>query len=135
MDTMTPRRPLLIRLAALASLFAIVAVLAACGGDDDDDPGGGGEGNSTAAFCDEVESILTSDPGEGAEEQARQFQNAIKKLQDIEPPEAIAGDWNAVMDAWDAQEGEVDIEATQKSGRRVQKYLGDECGLTEENTN
>jgi hypothetical protein len=137
MDSTTPCRPLLTRLAAFTALFAIVAVLGSCGGDDDDDPGGGGEGgNSTAAFCDEVKSILTGDPGEGAEEQARQFQKAINRLQDVEPPDEIAKDWSAVMEAWDAQEaGDVDLEATQAAGRRIQQYLGDECGLTEQNTN
>jgi hypothetical protein len=129
------RPPLLIRLAAFAALLAIVAVLASCGGDDDD-AGGGEGGNSTAAFCDEIESILTSDPGEGAEEQARRFQNAIKRLQEVDPPEDIADDWNTVMNAWDAQEsGDVDVEAAQQAGQKVQKYIADECGLTEENTN
>ena len=135
MHSPIPRRSLPTRLAFAATLLALVALLAACGGDDDDDGGGGG--SDTASFCDEVKSILTSgnDQG-GAEEQARRFQDAIERLQKVEPPEDISEDWNMVMDAWEAEEpGDVDLEATQKAGRRVQTYLGEECGLTEENTN
>lgn len=135
MHSPTPRRSLPTRLAFAATLLALVALLASCGGDDDDDGGGGG--SDTASFCDEVKSILTSgnDQG-GAEEQARRFQDAIERLQKVEPPEDISEDWNMVMDAWEAEEpGDVDLEATQKAGRRVQTYLGEECGLTEENTN
>jgi hypothetical protein len=132
----TPRRALLTRLAFAATLLALVALLASCGGDDDDDGGGGG-GSDTASFCDEVKSILTSDNDQGgAEEQARRFQDAIERLQKVEPPEDISEDWNMVMDAWNAEEAaDVDLEATQKAGQRVQTYLGEECDLTEENTN
>ena len=136
MHSPTPRRTLLTRLAFAATLLALGALLASCGGDDDDDGGGGG-GSDTASFCDEVKSILTSDNDQGgAEEQARRFQDAIERLQKVEPPEDISEDWNMVMDAWDAEEAaDVDLEATQKAGRRVQTYLGEECDLTEENTN
>ena len=135
MHSPTPRRTLLTRLAFAATLLALVALLASCGGDDDDDGGGGG-GSDTASFCDEVKSILTSDNDQGgAEEQARRFQDAIERLQKVEPPEDISEDWNMVMDAWNAEEaGDVDLEATQKAGQRVQSYLGKECGLTEQNT-
>ncbi len=135
MQSSTPRPALLSRLAVLASLLALVALLASCGGDDDDDGGGGG-GSDTASFCDEVKSILTSDTeGGNPEQQARQFQDAIERLQKVEPPEDISEDWNMVMDAWNAEEaGDVDLEATQKAGQRVQSYLGKECGLTEQNT-
>ena len=135
MHSPTSRRSLPTRLAFAATLLALVALLASCGGDDDDDGGGGA--SDTASFCDEVESILTSDNDQGgAEEQARRFQDAIERLQKVEPPEDISEDWNMVMDAWEAEEpGDVDLEATQKAGRRVQTYLGEECGLTEENTN
>lgn len=136
MHSPTRRRSLPTRLAFAATLLALVAPLASCGGDDDDDGGGGG-GSDTASFCDEVKSIVTSDTDQGgAEEQARRFQDAIERLQKVEPPEDISEDWNMVMDAWEADEaGDVDLEATQKAGRRVQTYLGEECGLTEENTN
>ena len=131
----TPRRTLLTRLAFATTLLALVALLASCGGDDDD--GGGGGGSDTASFCDEVKSILTSDNDQGgAEEQARRFQDAIERLQKVEPPEDISEDWNMVMDAWNAEDAaDVDLEATQKAGQRVQTYLGEECDLTEENTN
>lgn len=135
MHSPAPRRSLPTRLAFAATLLALVALLASCGGDDDDDGGGGG--SDTASFCDEVKSILTTDNDQGgAEEQARRFQDAIERLQKVEPPEDISDDWNMVMEAWEAEEaGDVDLEATQKAGRRVQTYLGEECGLTEENTN
>ena len=130
-----PRGSLLGRLAAIAALLALVALLASCGGDDDDDGGGGG--GDTASFCDEVKSILTSDDGEGqsAEQQAKRFEEAIDRLQKVDPPEAIAEDWNMVMKAWRAEdESDVDLEATQKSGEAVQKYVSDECGITEQNS-
>ncbi len=130
-----PRGSLLGRLAAIAALLALVALLASCGGDDDDDGGGGG--GDTASFCDEVKSILASDNGEGqaAEQQAKRFQEAIDRLQKVDPPEEIAEDWNMVMKAWRAEdESEVDLEATQKSGKAVQKYVSGECGITEENS-
>jgi hypothetical protein len=125
MDASTHSRPLLARLAALASLLAIVAVLASCGGDDDDD------GTSAASFCDEVKSILTGQSGD-----AQAFQNAIEKLQKVDPPEDISEDWNTVMDAWDAQDAsEVDLRKTQKAGANVQKFIRDECGISGQSQN
>jgi hypothetical protein len=134
MDASTHSRPRLARLAALASLLAIVAVLASCGGDDDDDGGGGGGGNggtSAASFCDEVKSILTGQSGD-----AQAFQNAIEKLQKVDPPEEISEDWNTVMDAWDAKDAsEVDLEETQKAGAKVQKFIRGECGISGQSEN
>ena len=38
------------------------------------------------------------------------------------------------MDAWDAQDAsEVDLQETQKAGTKVQKFIRDECGLSEQN--
>ena len=129
MHLIAHRRPLFARFAVLASLLAVVAVLASCGGDDDDDGGGGG-GVSTASFCDEVKTIFTSQGGGGADA----FQNAIDKLQKVEPPEDISAEWKTVMDAWDAQDAsEVDLQETQKAGTKVQKFIRDECGLSEQN--
>jgi ABC-type glycerol-3-phosphate transport system substrate-binding protein len=132
MDAISPRRPVLGRLALLVSLLAIVAVLAACGGDDDGSGGGGGGGGggtSATSFCDEVKSILTGQNG-GAQE----FQNAIDKLQKVHPPEDISADWKTVMDAWDAKDAsEVDLQATQKAGTKVQTFIREECGLSGQN--
>jgi hypothetical protein len=132
MDASTHSRPLLARLAALVSLLALVAVLASCGGDDDDDGGGGGGGGTSAAsFCNEVKSILTGQSGD-----AQEFQNAIEKLQKVDPPEAISEDWNTVMDAWDAKDAsEVDLQETQKAGAKVQKFIRDECGISGQSEN
>jgi hypothetical protein len=125
MDVTTTRRPLVARLASLATLLAIVAVLAACG-DDDDDGGGNGGGVSAESFCQEVKTIFTSQEGG-----AQAFQNAIDRLQKVEPPDNIAEDWNQVMDAWDAKDAsEVDLKATQKAGTRVQKFVREECGVS-----
>jgi hypothetical protein len=130
MDAITPRRPLFTRLALLASLLAVVAVLASCG-DDDDGGGGGGGGTSAAAFCDEVKSILTGQSGDSQE-----FQNAIAKLQKVDPPEDISEDWNTVMDAWDAKDAsEVDLQETQKAGTKVQKFIRDECNVSGQSEN
>ncbi len=135
MDATTTRRPLFARLAALASLLAIVAVLASCGDDDDDGGsggnGGGGDGGSVSAdsFCKEVKTIFTSQEGG-----AQAFQNAIARLQKVDPPDEIAEDWNTVMDAWDAKDAsEVDLQATQKAGTKVQKFIRDECGVSGQN--
>ena len=131
MDAITPRRPLFTRLALLASLLAVVAVLASCGDDDDDGGGGGGGGTSAASFCDEVKSILTGQSGDPQE-----FQNAIAKLQKVDPPEDISDDWSTVMDAWDAKDAsEVDLQETQKAGAKVQKFIRDECGLSDQSEN
>ena len=130
MDAITPRRPLFTRLALLVSLLAVVAVLASCG-DDDDDDGGGGGGTSAASFCDEVKSILTGHSGDPQE-----FQNAIAKLQKVDPPEDISEDWTTVMDAWDAKDAsEVDLQETQKAGAKVQKFIRDECGVSGQSEN
>ena len=133
MDATTPRRPLFARLAALASLLAIVAVLASCGDDDDGGGnGGGGDGGTVSAesFCKEVKTIFTSQGDGGAEA----FQNAIERLQKVDPPDDIAEDWNTVMDAWDAKDAsEVDLQATQKAGTKVQKFIRDECGVSGQN--
>jgi hypothetical protein len=118
------------RLAGLAALLFVLALLASCGGDDGDGGGGG-----TAAFCDEVESILESgdNGGGGLEQQGEQVRDAIRDLQELDPPEEIADDWNAVMNAYDADDpGDVDLEAVQKSGRRVITFLRDECGISEQ---
>jgi hypothetical protein len=128
MEVTTTRRPLFARLASLASLLAIVAVLAACG-DDDDDGGGSGGGNggvSAESFCQEVKTIFTSQEGG-----AQAFQNAIDRLQQVDPPDNISEDWNKVMDAWDAKDAsDIDLEATQKAGTRVQKFIREECGVS-----
>jgi hypothetical protein len=130
MDAITPRRPPFTRLALLASLLAVVAVLASCG-DDDDGGGGGGGGTGAAAFCDEVKSILTGQSGDSQE-----FQNAIAKLQKVDPPEDISEDWNTVMDAWDAKDAsEVDLQETQKAGTKVQKFIRDECNVSGQSEN
>ena len=132
----TTRRPLFARLAALASLLAIVAVVASCGDDDDGGGGGGGNGGggdggavTAESFCKEVKTIITRQEG-GAEA----FQNAIARLQKVDPPDGIAEDWNTVMDAWDAKDAsEVDLQATQKAGTKVQTFIRDECGLSGQN--
>jgi hypothetical protein len=128
MDVTTTRRAPFARLASLATLLAIVAVLAACGDDDDDGGSGGGDGGGVSAesFCQEVKTIFTSQEGG-----AQAFQNAIDRLQKVEPPDNIAEDWNQVMDAWDAKDAsEVDLKATQKAGTRVQKFVREECGVS-----
>ena len=132
MDATATRRPLFARLALIASLLAIVAVLAACGGEDDDGGGGSGGGNgggdavSAESFCKEVKTIFTSQEGG-----AQAFQNAIERLQKVDPPDDIAEDWQQVMGAWDAKDAsEVDLEATQKAGTKVQAYIREECGVS-----
>ena len=128
MDVTTTLRAPFARLASLATLLAIVAVLAACGDDDDDGGSGGGDGGGVSAesFCQEVKTIFTSQEGG-----AQAFQNAIDRLQKVEPPDNIAEDWNQVMDAWDAKDAsEVDLKATQKAGTRVQKFVREECGVS-----
>jgi hypothetical protein len=135
MDATTTRRPLFARLALLASLLAVVAVLAACG-DDDDDGGGSNSGNggggavSAESFCKEVKKIFTSQQDGGAQA----FQNAIKSLQKVDPPDDIADEWKTVMNAWDAKDpSEVDLQATQKAGTKVQTFVRDECGVSGQN--
>ena len=130
----TTRRPLFARLALFASLLAIVAVLAACGDDDDDAGGGSGGGDgggsvSAESFCKEVKTIFTSQDGG-----AQAFQNAIDRLQKVDPPDDIADEWNTVMDAWDAKDpSEVDLQATQKAGTKVQNFVREECGVSGQN--
>ena len=66
----------------------------------------------------------------------KEFQNAIAKLQKVDPPEDISEDWNTVMDAWDAKDAsEVDLEETQKAGVKVQKFIRDECGVSGQSEN
>jgi hypothetical protein len=132
MDAPNTRRPLFARLALLASLLAVVAVLAACGDDDDDGGGGSNGGNggggavSAESFCKEVKTIFTSQ-----DSSAQAFQNAIKSLQKVEPPDDIADEWKTVMDAWDAKDpSEVDLQATQKAGTKVQTFVREECGVS-----
>ena len=134
MDATPNRRPLFARLALFASLLAIVAVLAACGDDDDDGGGSGGSGGgggsvSAESFCKEVKTILTSQEGG-----AQAFQNAIDRLQKDDPPDEISDEWNTVMEAWDAKDpSEVDLQATQKAGTKVQNFVREECGVAGQN--
>lgn len=64
------------------------------GGTDEGNGGGGGGGD----FCEQIQALPT-DLGEMSNESLARFDDAVDEMQNIEPPEAIADDWNTFVDA------------------------------------
>jgi hypothetical protein len=139
---------------------AVIVLLAACGDDGGSAAGGragsgaaetsvaGGEGDfcTRAAQLDQrVESALSE--LEGADPSVRDaFEQLAEELRAMDPPAAIASDWEALaggVDQLAAAFAEFDItdpdslaaleEAEQRlttAGDNVETYLRDECGIT-----
>ena len=131
---MTTSRPTLaLRVLGVAAVPALLVGLAACG-DDDDSASDGGD------FCDQAESLNETfeqidDPT------SEQFTEALDRIRSMDPPEAIADDWNRLVDALEGFEdidlenpdpealAAFDNEEIQAAGDRVDEYMAEECGL------
>ena len=131
---MTTSRPTLARRAlGLAAVPALLVGLAACG-DDDDDSASGGD------FCDQADSLNESfeqidDPT------SEQFGEALDRIRSMDPPEAIADDWNQLVQALEGFEdidfenpdpealAAFDSEEMQAASDRVDEYMADECNI------
>jgi hypothetical protein len=133
---MTTSRPTLARrVIGLAAVPALLVGLAACGDDDDDTASGGGGGD----FCDQTDAL--NETMEGIDEPtSEQFGEALDRLRSIDPPEAIADDWNQVIGALDGIE-DIDLENPdpealaalenedlQAASDRIDEYMAAECG-------
>jgi hypothetical protein len=132
---MTTSRPTLARrVLGVAAVPALLVGLAACGDDDDDSASGGGD------FCDQAESLNETfeqidDPT------SEQFSEALDRIRSMDPPEAIADDWNRLVEALEGFEdidlenpdpealATFDSEEIQAAGERVDEYMAEECGI------
>jgi hypothetical protein len=129
---MTTSRPTLARrVLGLVAVPALLVGLAACG--DDDDSAGGD-------FCDQTDAL--NETMEGIDEPtSEQFGEALDRLRSIDPPEAIADDWNQVIEALEGIE-DIDLENpdpealaalenedVQAASDRVDEYMAEECGI------
>lgn len=103
----------------------------------DSDSGGEAAGNngSTEAFCDEYRELderFTEDP-----EAANDPEQVIPALEDLDPPDEIADEFDALVGAFaldpsnpdDAAELEERSEELTDAQEKVQTFLEDECGL------
>jgi hypothetical protein len=131
---MTTSSPTLARrVLGLAAVPALLVGLAACG-DDDDDSASGGD------FCDQAES-LNETFEEIDDPTSEQFAEALDRIRSMDPPEAIADDWNQLVEALEGFE-DIDLENpdpsvlaalededVQAAGDRVDEYMSEECGI------
>jgi hypothetical protein len=131
---MTTSRPTLgRRVVGLAAVPALLVGLAACG-DDDDSASGGGD------FCDQAESLNES--FEQVDDTTNeQFAEALDRIRSMDPPEAIADDWNRLVEGLEGLEdidpenpdpealAAFDSEEMQAAGDRVDEYMSEECGI------
>jgi hypothetical protein len=131
---MTTSRPTLARrVFGLAAVPALLVGLAACG-DDDDSASGGGD------FCGQAESL--NDTFEQIDDPtSAQFGEALDRIRSMDPPEAIADDWNQLVQALEGFEdidlenpdpealAAFDSEDMQAAGDRVDEYMAEECGI------
>jgi hypothetical protein len=131
---MTTSRPTLARrVVGLAAVPALLVGLAACG-DDDDSASGGGD------FCDQAESLNES--FEQVDDTTNeQFAEALDRIRSMDPPEAIADDWNRLVEGLEGLEdidpenpdpealAAFDSEEMQAAGDRVDEYMSEECGI------
>ena len=127
----TPRTILARRALGLAAVTALLLGLAACG--DDDDSAGGD-------FCDQAES-LNETFDEIEDPSSEQFAEALDRIRSMDPPEAIADDWNQLVEALEGFE-DIDLEnpdpdalaaleseEMQAAGERVDQYMSEECDI------
>jgi hypothetical protein len=125
----------------LIGLVAVgVLVGAGCGGDDDPASGGGG-GGSPEEFCSTVQGLVMAASSEDADPAA-----ARETLSDLDPPDAIADEWNlylplvtgsAEIDPDDAEaqaEYQQQMQDAEEAGAAISRYLSDECGIEGEPT-
>jgi hypothetical protein len=134
---MSTSRPTLARRAlGLAAAPALLVALAACG-DDDDSGGDSASGSGSGDFCQQAES-LSETFEEIDNPTSQQFADALDR---IDPPEAIADDWNRVISALEGIE-DIDPEnpdpealaaletpEVAAAGDRVDEYLSEECDI------
>jgi hypothetical protein len=129
---MTTSRPTLARrVLGLVAVPALLVGLAACGDDDD---------SAGSDFCDQTDAL--NETMEGIDEPtSEQFGEALDRLRSIDPPEAIADDWNQVIQALEGIE-DIDLENpdpealaalenenVQAASDRVDEYMAEECGI------
>jgi hypothetical protein len=121
------------RVLGLAVVPALALTAAACGDDDD-------ETGTAASFCEQA-GELTERIGELSDPTTDEFGEAIAELQDIEPPEEIAEDWDRALEAFEAIAGLDDEDIDEdvlaqfddpefaEAGDRVDEYMTEECGV------
>lgn len=131
----TTRSTILRRLVGVVALPTLVFAAAACGGDDDDSAAGGG--GDTESFCDaytaldeEMSELDVSD----TEAFGEAFDEAVGRMEALDPPAEIADDWETMMDALSeidmsdptsiAGDDFADAEA---ASERIDSFLTEEC--------
>jgi hypothetical protein len=115
------------RAVGLAAVPALALGFAACGDDDDDSAGSDGD-----SFCEGAQALeeTTQDIEEPTEEQMTE---AFERLTDLEPPEAIADEWDLIIGSLDPENLEAgpsgDPTELQEAADVVDQYMSEECGL------
>ncbi len=85
------------RTAVVLTLALSVPFLAACGSEDDD---------RKATFCEDVPALLQDisadldTVGSDPEAAVEALNDAVSKIEDVEPPEDVADEWNRLETAW-----------------------------------
>jgi hypothetical protein len=138
------RPTLLRRFIGLAAVPVLLLTAAACG---DDDQTGGGNGDSGASsdsgdsssFCEAFEA-LDNDMSDA--DSADAMEDAVSRVQDLDPPEEIADEWATFVEAFEqsvdlsaeelaeAQESG-DFEDAAAASERIDEYVTEECGIGE----
>ncbi len=127
---------LLRRMVGLAAVPALLLTAAACGDDDDSAGGGGGDG---AEFCEQARTLDerfadVSDPT------GDEFGAAIQAFTELDPPAAIAEDWETMVASLQAFEDidfsdpealdESNFADAEAASDRVTTYMEEECGIS-----
>jgi hypothetical protein len=117
------------RVLGLAAVPVLMLSAAACGGDDDDSADGGdGGGGDSSSFCDDVRALEDTfgDPNSADQET---FAEAMEAFTQLDPPAAIAEDWELMVGALEGTPAEGDIADVEAASDRVDTYMADECGI------
>lgn len=118
------------RVLGLAAVPALVFAMAACG--DDDEGSGGGGGGDAGSFCDDARQL--QEAGNNLdEENLDAFEDAMAALQNLDPPDEIAEEWELVFGSGAAafDENGQPSEEYMAASQTVSTYMEEECGLTE----
>jgi hypothetical protein len=133
------RPTVLHRFVGLVGVPVLLLTAAACGGDDDETGGDTGDSGGSSSFC---EAFETLDNDMSDADSADALDDAVTRLQDLDPPEEIADEWATFVEAFErsvtlsaeelaeAQESG-EFEGAEAATERIDEYVTEECGIEE----